>query len=66
MIELRERKLGALRDWLANHVNPQRRFFNASYYAMATSILDLIDEVEISDMERQHEMSLETYEGQNA
>ena len=59
MDRVREAKVEAVSRWLKNHVVPQDAYDGMTSFAMAESLLKLIDKTVIEQAEKMHEMSLE-------
>lgn len=65
MTTLQEAKVNAVRNWLRNHVEPQRQHDGMSSWAMAVSIVELIDEQDIIQQELDIIRMAETHVGES-
>lgn len=62
MQSIKEAKIEVAREWLRNHVVPQVKYDGMSSYQMAVNLVDMMEEAEIVQAERQHEADLLTSE----
>ena len=61
---LKEKKINSVRNWLRDHVVPQAKFDGMTTYAMAVSLVELMENVEIDEQVRFNELNvINQYEG---
>ena len=58
MDSLKEAKVQAVSRWLKNHVVPQDAYDGMTSFAMAASLLDVVEGVEIEQEERFNELQV--------
>ena len=62
MESLRQLQLSLIKNWLMSYTDPKPKYDGFTAYSMAESLLEKLEELEIGEFEKRHEMSLETKE----